>query len=203
MLKEHPELLEKLNDESDENGEEDLRKTSMKILKKPTMMYRFTKKHKFPPAAPIYTVQLTETLNRNYECLETAVSINEKSVRSLKARVNSIRADVAADRVFIQTLYSENDDSFSIFCFELSTNRLLWQTSDIPPSGILYIDKERQRVEAGATNRDYADNYLVLLDYDGNILERNFRSGYEMRDAAHKHFRTKNTKKLKNCFYRY
>jgi hypothetical protein len=156
-------------------------------------------KFKFPPTNPLHTVVLTETRDDDYNCLETSVAINEKKVAVLKARVNSIRADVSADRLFIQTLHSKNEDSFSIFCFELSTGRRLWQTGDVPPSGSLYVDTTRKRLEAGLSY-GYAENYLVLLDYDGNILERNFGSGYEMISAAEEHFKNKEFEKAKDLF---
>ena len=154
---------------------------------------------KFPTANPLYTVALIETRDDNYNCLETSVAINEKTFAVLKARVNSIRADVSADRLFIQTMHSENEDSFSIFCFELSTSRRLWQTGDIPPGGSLYVDKARRMVEAGLTYGQ-EENYLVLLDYDGNILGRNFRSGYEMISAAEEHFKNNEFEKAKDLF---
>jgi hypothetical protein len=156
---------------------------------------------KFPPDNPLYTVVLTETRGDDYNCRETSVAINEKTVAVLKARVNSIRADVQADRLFIQTMHSENEDSFSIFCFELSTGRRLWQTGDIPPGGSLYVDKARRRLEAGLTYGQ-AENYLVLLDYEGNILERNFRDGYEMIGAAEEHFKNNEFEQAKEQLLR-
>jgi hypothetical protein len=140
-----------------------------------------------------------ETRDDDYNCLETSVAINEKTFAVLKARANSIRSDVSADRLFIQTMHSENEDSFSIFCFELSTGRRLWQTGDIPPGGSLYVDKAGRRVEAGLTY-DLEENYLVLLDYDGNILGRNFGSGYEMISAAEEGFKNNEFEKAKELF---
>jgi hypothetical protein len=154
---------------------------------------------KFPPADSLYTVVVNETRDDDYNCLETSVAINEKPFAVLKARVNSIRADVSADRLFIQTMHSENEDSFSIFCFEFSTGRRLWQTGDIPPGGSLYVDKARRRVEAGLTYGQ-EENFLVLLDYDGNILGRNFGSGYEMISAAEEHFKNNEFEKAKELF---
>jgi len=153
----------------------------------------------FPPADPLYTVVLIETRDDDYNCLETSVAINEKTFAVLKARVNSIRSDVSADRLFIQTMHSENEDSFSIFCFELSTGRRLWQTGNIPPGGSLYVDKAGRSVEAGLTY-GLEENYLVLLDYDGNILGRNFGSGYEMISAAEEGFKNNEFEKAKELF---
>lgn len=142
---------------------------------------------------------MTETLGDDSEYLETNVAINEKTVTVLKARVNSIRADVSADRLFIQTSHSENVDSFSILCFELSSGNRLWQTREIPPGGSLYVDGSRKTLEAGITY-GYATKYLVRLDYAGNILERNFRSGYEMISAAEQHFANKEFEQARSWF---
>lgn len=56
-------------------------------------------------------------------------------------------------------------------------------------------------LEAGLTYGQ-VENYLVLLDYDGNILERNFRDGYEMMRAAEERFRNEEFGKAKELFLR-
>ena len=163
--------------------------------------YDGREKYRFPPSDPIYTVTLEEELDRGYNCLETNITLNNRPLAKLRTRVNSLRADIEADRLFIQTMHSENEDSFSIFCFQLSTGNQLWQTKDVPPGGSLLIDTKQLRIEAGR-NYGSEDNYLVLLDYDGNILEKNFRTGYDMIDAADEHFKSEEFDKAKQLYLR-
>lgn len=155
----------------------------------------------FPPGRPVYTVELTEERDEDGECLETNLSINGRRVASLGARVGSLKADVAAGRLFIQTLHSENEDSFSVFCFELPSGRRLWQAREVPPGGSLFIDRASRAVEAGMTY-GYDETYLVRLDYEGNVLGRNFRDGYEMIAAAERHLADREYEQAKGLFLR-
>lgn len=132
---------------------------------------------------------------------ETEVLINDISVAVLNAGVGSVKAYITSDRLFLDTGHSYNDShNFSVFCFELSTGKQLWQTIEIHPSGSIFVDKLRKTLEVGLSY-GYEASYLGLLDYDGNILERNFRDGYEMVAAAEKKIEIKDFNEAKNlCF---
>jgi hypothetical protein len=194
---EHPEWFSEDGDDSedDELGQDDLDDYTVEDDDDGTEKFRF------PPSDPIYTVTLVEKLDSGYNCLETNITLNNSPLAKLKARLISLRADLDADRLFIQTMYSENEDSFSLFCFELSTGKRLWQTKDIPPGGSLLLDTEQYTIEAGVTYGE-EDNYLVLLDYSGNIIERNFRDGYQMIEAADLHYKNEVFEEAKPLYLR-
>lgn len=149
-----------------------------------------TEIYSFPPRNPIYTVTLTEIVE-NYVCLETRIFLNKKHIDTLKAEIKSMRADVEDNLLFIQTDQSNNSHSLSVFCYSLVNGNLLWQTDNIPSDGEPYLDKERKVLELGLTIW-LENNYLVLLDYNGNVLERNFGSPKEMLRAAEENIKKEN-----------
>ncbi len=186
LMQEYPELF--ADDDGDDSYPED---EEFEIDIDDTDEHGNVERFDFPPTDTRHTLALSETLNDDYECLGTTVDLNGQRIADLKARLMSVRADLDADRLFLQTLHANSSDSFSIFSFQLSTGSQLWQVEDVPPGGTLYLDKASRRIEAGLTYGT-TDNYLVLLDYDGNILSRNFRSGYDMVERAEELFKEEN-----------
>lgn len=149
-----------------------------------------TEIYDFPPKNPIHTVTLTEVVE-NYICLETSIVLNKKHLDTLKAEIINIRADLESNLMFIQTEESDNSHSLSVFCYNLIDGYCLWQADNIPSFGEPYLDKQRKLLEIGQTTW-LENNYLVLLDYEGNILERNFGTPKEMIQVAQQNLEKEN-----------
>jgi tetratricopeptide (TPR) repeat protein len=136
-----------------------------------------SEKYSFPP----YRVKLDHHPHQ----LQTNVVISgRKSSRiTLHALVISAAADVTADQLFIHTANSDHADGASLFSLQLSTGKALWQIPKVTPGGSIVIHPRQKWIDAGQPYGT-SDTYVVRVDYQGNIIERNAGSCYEIVDLG-------------------
>jgi len=146
---------------------------------------------------PPYKVQLNHRVSQ----LKTEVTISghQSSKITTHALVTSIAADVVADRLFIHTANSDHADGASLFAFQLSTGKPLWKIPKVPPGGSMVIHPREKWIDAG---RPYgtSDAYVVRVDYEGNVIERNPNSCYEIVDLGKAELEAENWVQAKALF---
>lgn len=94
-------------------------------------------------------------------------------------------ADIEAEKLFFYTANSGHADGATLYCVNINEGKLLWRISNVPPGGEIKIDPVKQLVKAGepyGTNYDY----IVEATYSGEVIDRKYRSGYEMIREANK-----------------
>jgi len=136
-----------------------------------------SEKYSFPP----YKVEL----NHHPHQLQTEVIISGRKSNkiTIHALVTSVAADVTADQLFIHTANSDHADGASLFCLQLSTGKALWQIPKVTPGGSIVVHPREKWIDAGQPYGT-SDTYVVRVDYQGNIIERNAGSCYEIVDLG-------------------
>lgn len=128
-----------------------------------------------------YEISLSHDLGR----LSTTILIsgNESKQLTFNALAISFAADVSVDRLFVHTANSDHADSASLICISLSTAAELWRVASVPPGGEIKLHASDHLVDAGLPYGT-GDPFIVRVTYDGEVIQRNYRSGYEMVRAA-------------------
>jgi len=136
----------------------------------------------FPP----FEVKVTYDIDKLKSTINVLPSRKPITVNALAA---DFAADPAAALLFFITAYSEHPDSATLYCLNLQTGEPKWRVHDVPPGGGIDVSPSNRTVRAGkpyGTN----DDFIVMVNYEGEVTQRNPRSGYEMLTLAEAYLKT-------------
>ncbi|MGD1120055.1 MAG: tetratricopeptide repeat protein [Dehalococcoidales bacterium] len=123
-------------------------------------------------------------VQRDLEHLKTYLTLYGTISKSLiiNALVGELTADLDTRQIFFITYNADNIDGATLYSLKLDTGNLLWKIPDVP-GGSIKLNRQGRFLDAG---KPYGTNdpFIVRVSYDGQIIKRNARSGYEMMDMA-------------------
>jgi len=115
------------------------------------------------------------------ERLETRITLAGAANREIvvMALAFDFVADTTTRQLFFHTANSDHPDAATVYSVDLETGDILWKVPDVQPGGQIVLHPDDRFLEAG---KPYGtgDSFIVRVSYDGKVIERNPRNGYEL-----------------------